>query len=247
MPKLSDNILVGSAFSYMGANIKDNTEKDKLDSNIYDLILYGSYAITPQNEVNFTSSFAKIKNSASRSISIGQMPQRVATSHSRGSAISVGANFTHNTNINKYLNMKFSTGIDYHYIRNGRYKEKSADSLSLHVRRQHIERLIPYITIGGHYDASDRVSLEASLGIACNILSGQSVVNAALKGINGTDTKTTSFKVEGLLQPSLSAQTGIAIVYKCSERISASLGYNGSVWSGDFSENTVYFRASIKI
>ncbi len=244
--KLSEKILVGSAFSYMAADIKDNRGKDKVDSGIYDIILYGSCAITPQNEISFTSSFANVKSSTSRPITISSL-ERVATANHGGFAISAGANFMHTANIKRNFNLKLGAGIDYHHFKSDEYTESGAGSLNLKMYSQNMERFIPSVTIGGCYNLSENLSLEAGLGVACNILSGQSNVNAAFIGVDGTDTETTKFTTEGLSQPLLSAKTGIAITYQYNNRINVSLGYNGGVWSGDLSEKTVYFRAGIKI
>ncbi|MDZ5761995.1 Autotransporter outer membrane beta-barrel domain-containing protein [Candidatus Cyrtobacter comes] len=239
--KLSEKILVGSALSYTTANINSNDAKDKLDADIYDIMLYGSYAFTPNNEISLTSSFASIKNKSSRSISIASL-KRTASADYNGFAMSVGANFTNKTNIKKNIDVKVGVGIDYHNLKNDEYTETGANSLNLKTNAQSIDRFIPSLAVGGCYGFSENLSLEASLGIACNVFSGQSNVTSAFSEINNTE-----FKTEGLMHPSLCAKTGLSMAYKCNNSIDLSIGYSGGIWSGDLTEHTISFRASFKL
>ncbi len=223
--KLSDKIFVGSALSYTNASLNGSKSKDKINSDIYDLMLYGSYAFTKQNELSITSSIGGIRNNSSRSIIIDQL-QAVTNATYDSFTAAVGANFTHSTNFRRNIDIKIGIGIDYHYLKNNAYTEQGANSLDLKINAQSIERLIPSAVASGLYHFSENLAIEASLGLAYNLFDKQVALTSEFVNIAGT-----AFQTESLTQSSVFAKTGLNLVYKCNNRVDISLGYDGGIWT----------------
>lgn len=217
---LNEKTRLGVAFAYASANVDGGTDASpqSVDSNVYQLVGYGSHTLNENTEATFRIGYGQNDNRGRRNIAF---TSTVASSDYDSETIQLGAGINHSYAYNEDTILKATAAIDYARIKDDAYSETGAGALSLNVESNTHESVI--LSIGGEMQKQleNNDLFKANLGVGYDLNDSDIVVTAAFAGA-----PTASFNTTGLDQSPWIADAGLAYVHTTEAGAEVSLKYD---------------------
>ncbi|WP_397380486.1 autotransporter outer membrane beta-barrel domain-containing protein [Pseudomonas sp.] len=233
---VSDNARLGLAFAYATTDINSDSAiaPQSAEIDTYQLIGYGSYALTPATELNFQLDVGQNRTEGQRSIGFAGT---TAKSDYDGYSAHAGVGIAHDLRLTEQLTFTPSARVDYTWIGDDSYAEKGAGLLNLDVDSRDTEALLLSLDGKLDYALNSSTVLSANLGGGYDTINESNSITSAYAGA-----ATATFSTEGLeLEPWL-ARAGLGLSHTLPSGTEVSLRYDAEVRS-DFTNQGASLKA----
>lgn len=233
---VSETTRLGLAFAYAQTDLDSDSRVAPQSAQIdtFQLIGYGSYALSADTELNFQLDAGQNRNESKR-----HMPFADATAHAdyNGYNVHAGIGIGHNMHLSEQLTFVPSTRADYTWIGTDSYHEKGAGALDLDVDSNDTEELLLSIDGKLNYALSEATLLSANLGAGYDVIDENGTITSTYAGAPGA-----AFRTQGLdLEPWL-ARAGLGLTHTLSGGTEVSLRYDAEARS-DFTNQGASVKA----
>lgn len=216
----SEQARLGVAFAYAKTNVDSDSRIAPQDAQIdtYQLIGYGSYALSPDTELNFQVDAGQNRNEGKR-----HMPFADATAKADYDSYSAhaGVGLGHTLRFSDTLTFVPSVRADYTWIGDEAYHEKGAGALNLDVDRRDAEELIFSVDGKLNYNLSAATVLSANLGAGYDAINEQTSISSAYAG-----SPTAVFTTRGLNPSPWLGRAGLGLSHTLDNGTEVSLHYD---------------------
>ena len=231
-----DKLRLGAAFAYANSNVDSNSEIAPHDLNIdaYQLILYGSYSVAQDTELNFQFDAGLNKNRSSRTIaftnSVADAKFDTYTAHA---GIGLGRAYS----INGKTKITPSLRADYTWIKEKSYNESGAGLLNLDVSGRDVEALVLSIDGKLTHRLDNNTTLTAKLGVGYDTINEDAGITSAYAGAPAS-----SFVTAGIERDPWIGHVSLGLVHALSNgtEITASYDVEGR---NNFNNQTASIKA----
>lgn len=233
---VSETTRLGLAFAYAQTDLNSDSRVAPQSAQIdtFQLIGYGSYALSSDTELNFQLDAGQNRNESKR-----HMPFADATAHAdyNGYNVHAGIGIGHNMHLSEQLTFVPSARADYTWIGTDSYHEKGAGALDLDVDSNDTEELLLSIDGKLNYALSEATLLSANLGAGYDVIDEDGTITSTYAGAPGA-----AFRTQGLdLEPWL-ARAGLGLTHTLSGGTEVSLRYDAEARS-DFTNQGASVKA----
>lgn len=233
---VSETTRLGLAFAYAQTDLDSDSRVAPQSAQIdtFQLIGYGSYALSSDIELNFQLDAGQNRNESKR-----HMPFADATAHAdyNGYNVHAGIGIGHNMHLSEQLTFVPSARADYTWIGTDSYHEKGAGALDLDVDSNDTEELLLSIDGKLNYALSEATLLSANLGAGYDVIDEDGTITSTYAGAPGA-----AFRTQGLdLEPWL-ARAGLGLTHTLSGGTEVSLRYDAEARS-DFTNQGASVKA----
>jgi outer membrane autotransporter protein len=233
---VSENTRLGLAFAYAQTNLDNdsNIAPQSADIDTFQLIGYGSYALSADTELNF-----QLDGGQNRTDSKRHMPFADATAKADydGYNFHAGVGIGHSLRLSEQLTFVPSARADYTWIESESYREKGAGALDLDVDSNDAEELLLSVDGKLDFNLSDATVLSANLGAGYDVIDEDSSITSTYAGASSA-----AFKTPGLdLEPWL-ARAGLGLSHTLASGTEVSLRYDAEARS-DFTNQGASLKA----
>ncbi|WP_417706626.1 autotransporter domain-containing protein [Pseudomonas sp.] len=233
---VSQTTRLGLAFAYAQTDLDSDSPIAPQSAQIdtFQLIGYGSYALSADTELNFQLDAGQNRNESKR-----HMPFADATAHAdyNGYNVHAGIGIGHNMHLSEQLTFVPSARADYTWIGTDSYHEKGAGALDLDVDSNDTEELLLSIDGKLNYALSEATLLSANLGAGYDVIDENGAITSTYAGAPGA-----AFRTQGLdLEPWL-ARAGLGLTHTLSGGTEVSLRYDAEARS-DFTNQGASVKA----
>lgn len=233
---VSETTRLGLAFAYAQTDLDSDSRVAPQSAQIdtFQLIGYGSYALSADTELNFQLDAGQNRNESKR-----HMPFADATAHAdyNGYNVHAGIGIGHNMRLSEQLTFVPSARADYTWIGTDSYHEKGAGALDLDVDSNDTEELLLSIDGKLNYALSEATLLSANLGAGYDVIDENGTITSTYAGAPGA-----AFRTQGLdLEPWL-ARAGLGLIHTLSGGTEVSLRYDAEARS-DFTNQGASVKA----
>lgn len=233
---VSETTRLGLAFAYAQTDLDSDSRVAPQSAQIdtFQLIGYGSYALSADTELNFQLDAGQNRNESKR-----HMPFADATAHAdyNGYNVHAGIGIGHNMHLSEQLTFVPSARTDYTWIGADSYHEKGAGALDLDVDSNDTEELLFSIDGKLNYALSEATLLSANLGAGYDVIDENGTITSTYAGAPGA-----AFRTQGLdLEPWL-ARAGLGLTHTLSGGTEVSLRYDAEARS-DFTNQGASVKA----
>jgi len=233
---VSETTRLGLAFAYAQTDLDSDSRVAPQSAQIdtFQLIGYGSYALSADTELNFQLDAGQNRNESKR-----HMPFADATAHAdyNGYNVHAGIGIGHNMHLSEQLTFVPSARADYTWIGTDSYHEKGAGALDLDVDSNDTEELLFSIDGKLNYALSEATLLSANLGAGYDVIDENGTITSTYAGAPGA-----AFRTHGLdLEPWL-ALAGLGLTHTLSGGTEVSLRYDAEARS-DFTNQGASVKA----
>lgn len=233
---VSETTRLGLAFAYAQTDLDSDSRVAPQSAQIdtFQLIGYGSYALSSDTELNFQLDAGQNRNESKR-----HMPFADATAHAdyNGYNVHAGIGIGHNMHLSEQLTFVPSARADYTWIGTDSYHEKGAGALDLDVDSNDTEELLLSIDGKLNYALSEATLLSANLGAGYDVIDEDGTITSTYAGAPGA-----AFRTQGLdLEPWL-ARAGLGLTHTLSGGTEVSLRYDAEARS-DFTNQGASVKA----
>lgn len=233
---VSETTRLGLAFAYAQTDLDSDSRVAPQSAQIdtFQLIGYGSYALSANTELNFQLDAGQNRNESKR-----HMPFADATAHAdyNGYNVHAGIGIGHNMRLSEQLTFVPSARADYTWIGTDSYHEKGAGALDLDVDSNDTEELLLSIDGKLNYALSEATLLSANLGAGYDVIDENGTITSTYAGAPGA-----AFRTQGLdLEPWL-ARAGLGLTHTLSGGTEVSLRYDAEARS-DFTNQGASVKA----
>lgn len=233
---VSETTRLGLAFAYAQTDLDSDSRVAPQSAQIdtFQLIGYGSYALSADTELNFQLDAGQNRNESKR-----HMPFADATAHAdyNGYNVHAGIGIGHNMRLSEQLTFVPSARADYTWIGTDSYHEKGAGALDLDVDSNDTEELLLSIDGKLNYALSEATLLSANLGAGYDVIDENGTITSTYAGAPGA-----AFRTQGLdLEPWL-ARAGLGLTHTLSGGTEVSLRYDAEARS-DFTNQGASVKA----
>ncbi|VXB84740.1 autotransporter domain-containing protein [Pseudomonas sp. 8O] len=233
---VSETTRLGLAFAYAQTDLDSDSRVAPQSAQIdtFQLIGYGSYALSADTELNFQLDAGQNRNESKR-----HMPFADATAHAdyNGYNVHAGIGIGHNMYLSEQLTFVPSARADYTWIGTDSYHEKGAGALDLDVDSNDTEELLFSIDGKLNYALSEATLLSANLGAGYDVIDENGTITSTYAGAPGA-----AFRTQGLdLEPWL-ARAGLGLIHTLSGGTEVSLRYDAEARS-DFTNQGASVKA----
>lgn len=233
---VSETTRLGLAFAYAQTDLDSDSRVAPQSAQIdtFQLIGYGSYALSADTELNFQLDAGQNRNESKR-----HMPFADATAHAdyNGYNVHAGIGIGHNMHLSEQLTFVPSARADYTWIGTDSYHEKGAGALDLDVDSNDTEELLFSIDGKLNYALSEATLLSANLGAGYDVIDENGTITSTYAGAPGA-----AFRTQGLdLEPWL-ARAGLGLIHTLSGGTEVSLRYDAEARS-DFTNQGASVKA----
>ncbi|MBB1519479.1 autotransporter domain-containing protein [Aquipseudomonas guryensis] len=233
---VSENTRLGLAFAYAQTNLDNdsNIAPQSADIDTFQLIGYGSYALSADTELNF-----QLDGGQNRTDSKRHMPFADATAKADydGYNFHAGVGIGHSLRLSEQLTFVPSARADYTWIESESYREKGAGALDLDVDSNDAEELLLSVDGKLDFNLSDATVLSANLGAGYDVIDEDSSITSTYAGASSA-----AFKTPGLdLEPWL-ARAGLGLSHTLASGTEVTLRYDAEARS-DFTNQGASLKA----
>ncbi len=233
---VSETTRLGLAFAYAQTDLDSDSPIAPQSAQIdtFQLIGYGSYALSADTELNFQLDAGQNRNESKR-----HMPFADATAHAdyNGYNVHAGIGIGHNMHLSEQLTFVPSARADYTWIGTDSYHEKGAGALDLDVDSNDTEELLLSIDGKLNYALSEATLLSANLGAGYDVIDENGAITSTYAGAPGA-----AFRTQGMdLEPWL-ARAGLGLTHTLSGGTEVSLRYDAEARS-DFTNQGASVKA----
>lgn len=211
---------LGIAFAYAKTNVDSDSRIAPQDAQIdtFQLIGYGSYALTPDTELNFQVDAGQNRNEGKR-----HMPFADATAKADYDSYSAhaGLGLGHTLRFSETLTFVPSVRADYTWIGDEAYHEKGAGALNLDVDSRDAEELIFSVDGKVNYSLGSNTVLSANLGAGYDVINEQTSISSAYAG-----SPTGVFTTRGLDPSPWLGRAGLGLSHTLDNGTEVSLRYD---------------------
>ncbi|MFG0379663.1 autotransporter domain-containing protein [Pseudomonas sp. zbq_18] len=233
---INETTRLGLAFAYAQTDLDNDSRIAPQDAQIdtFQLIGYGSYALTADTELNF-----QLDGGQNRTDSKRRMPFADATAKANydGYNFHAGVGIGHNLRLNEQLTFVPSARADYTWIGTDSYHEKGAGALNLDVDSNDAEELLLSVDGKLDYSLSEATVLSANLGAGYDVIDEDSSITSTYAGSPGA-----AFKTPGMDMEPWVARAGLGLSHTMANGTEVSLRYDAEARS-DFTNQGASFKA----
>lgn len=233
---VNETTRLGLAFAYAQTDLDNDSRIAPQDAQIdtFQLIGYGSYALTADTELNF-----QLDGGQNRTDSKRRMPFADATAKADydGYNFHAGVGIGHNLRLNEQLTFVPSARADYTWIGTDSYHEKGAGALNLDVDSNDAEELLLSVDGKLDYALSEATVLSANLGAGYDVIDEDSSITSTYAGSPGA-----AFKTPGMDMEPWVARAGLSLSHTLANGTEVSLRYDAEARS-DFTNQGASFKA----
>ncbi|SIR90733.1 outer membrane autotransporter barrel domain-containing protein [Aquipseudomonas alcaligenes] len=227
---------LGLAFAYAQTNLNGDSAiaPQSADIDTFQLIGYGSYALTADTELN-----VQLDGGQNRTSSKRQMPFADASAKADydGYNVHAGIGIGHSLRLNEQLTFIPSARADYTWIGSESYHEKGAGALDLDVDSNDAEELLLSVDGKLDYRITEATVISANLGAGYDLIDEDSAITSTYAGAPGA-----AFKTPGMdLEPWL-ARAGLGLSHTLAGGTEVSLRYDAEARS-DFTNQGASVKA----
>jgi len=227
---------MGAAFAYAHTGVDSDDKRNKMWVNSYQLIGYGSYGIDDRTEANFQADAGLNKNNSRREIDFGGL-DRTATGDYDSYSFHAGGGVGRSYGIGESTIFTPSARLDYNLIYNEDYIETGAGGLSLNVKSQTTDQLIPAFHAKVNHELDKGLNVSANAAVGYDVLNDRNSVTASYVGGGA------AFVTKGLESSPWVVRTGLGLTYKPSDAYDVSVRYDREDRGSEFDAQT----ASVKL
>ncbi|MDD2054795.1 autotransporter domain-containing protein [Pseudomonas putida] len=217
---VSDSTRLGVAFAYAKTKVDSDSKIAPQDSEIdtFQLIGYGSYALSPDTELNFQVDAGQNKNQGKR-----HMPFANATAKSDYDSYSAhaGVGLGHTLRFSEQLTFVPSVRADYTWIGEESYHEKGAGALDLGVDSRNAEELILGADGKLNYNLGPSTVLSANLGVGYDVINERASITSTYAGAPGA-----AFSTRGLDPEPWLGRAGLGLSHTLNNGTELSVRYD---------------------
>lgn len=233
---VSDNARLGLAFAYATTDINSDSAiaPQSAEIDTYQLIGYGSYALTPATELNVQLDAGQNRTEGNRSIGFAGT---TANSAYNGYSAHAGLGIGHSLRLSEQLTFLPSARADYTWIGDDAYQEKDAGLLNLDVDSRDAEALVFSLDGKLDYALNSSTVLSSNLGAGYDAINESNSITSAYAGAASA-----TFSTQGLeLEPWL-ARAGLGLSHTLPSGTEVSLRYDAEARS-DFTNQGASLKA----
>lgn len=233
---VSDNARLGLAFAYATTDINSDSTiaPQSAEIDTYQLIGYGSYALTPATELNVQLDAGQNRTEGNRSIGFAGT---TANSAYNGYSAHAGLGIGHSLRLSEQLTFLPSARADYTWIGDDAYQEKDAGLLNLDVDSRDAEALVFSLDGKLDYALNSSTVLSSNLGAGYDAINESNSITSAYAGAASA-----TFSTQGLeLEPWL-ARAGLGLSHTLPSGTEVSLRYDAEARS-DFTHQGASLKA----
>ncbi|OEU72579.1 MAG: hypothetical protein BA869_01280 [Desulfuromonadales bacterium C00003107] len=211
---------IGAAFAYSRSDVDSNSSvaPNSADIDSYQLAVYGSHTLDERTEINYQADVAFHQTDGRRTISF---MDQVAKSDYDSWSVHLGADIDRTFSLGEKTDITPSVSINYTRLESESYSESGADALNLKVDRDNTDELILAVDGKLTRDLSDRITLEANLGVGYDILNEDSSITSAFAGAPAA-----AFVTDGLDPSPWLMRAGVGLVAQASDTFELSARYD---------------------
>jgi outer membrane autotransporter protein len=233
---VSDSTRLGLAFAYAQTDLNNNSRVAPQDAQIdtFQLIGYGSYALSADTELNFQLDAGQNRTDGKR-----YMPFADATAKAGydGYNVHAGLGIGHNMRLSEQLTFVPSARADYTWISTDAYHEKGAGALNLDVDSNDSEELLLSIDGKLNYSLSEATVISANIGAGYDVIDEDSAITSTYAGAPGAAFRTPGMDMEPWL-----ARAGLGLTHTLAGGTEVSLRYDAEARS-DFTNQGASLKA----
>ncbi|QKE63678.1 autotransporter domain-containing protein [Aquipseudomonas campi] len=233
---VSETTRLGLAFAYAQTNLDNdsNIAPQSADIDTFQLIGYGSYALSADTELNFQLDGGQNRTEGKR-----HMPFADATAKADydGYNFHAGVGIGHNLRLNEQLTFVPSARADYTWIGTESYHEKGAGALNLDVDSNDAEELLLSVDGKLDYALSEATVLSANLGAGYDVIDEDSSITSTYAGASSA-----AFKTPGMDMEPWVARAGLGLNHTLAGGTEVSLRYDAEARS-DFTNQGASLKA----
>ena len=219
----NNNLRVGAAFAYANSNVDSNSDiaPHDLDIDAYQLVLYGSYNVAKDTEINFQFDAGVNKNRSNRTIAFtNTVADAKFDSYFAHAGVGVGRTYA----INEKTSITPSVRADYTWIKEESYSESGAGLLNLDVSSRDIEELVFSVDGKLTHAINDNATFTARLGVGYDAINEDSSITSAYAGAPGSP-----FVTEGVEPDPWIGRAGLGLIYTLNNGTEITANYNVDV------------------
>lgn len=233
---LSDKARLGVALGYANSNVNSDDGRNGLDVDSYLATVYGSYGLDHRTELNFQTGLGFNQNDSNRIIDFGGLDRRADGDYNSYS-FNIGAGIGRVYDIGQRTTFAPAARMDYNFIHNDSYTETGAGGLSLDVKSQNADQLIPAVSAKVIHKLDKGLEVSANAGVGYDLLNDRNSVTASYVGGGA------SFVTEGLESSPWIVRSGLGLTYKPSDSYDVTVRYDREDRGSSFDNQT----ASVKL
>ncbi|SEE37450.1 autotransporter outer membrane beta-barrel domain-containing protein [Pseudomonas anguilliseptica] len=233
---VSEALTLGLAFAYAETNINSDSHAAPQDAQIdtFQLIGYGSYALSPETELNFQLDVGQNRTEGTRHMPFAGT---AAESDYDGYSAHAGIGIGHRLRLSEQLTFVPSVRADYTWIGDDSYQEKGAGLLNLDVDSRNTEELVLGIDGKLDYALTETTLISANLGAGYDVINEGSSMTSAYAGAPGA-----TFNAMGLDMEPWLARAGLGLTHTLDGGTEVSLRYDAEARS-DFTNQSASIKA----
>ncbi|WP_286239368.1 autotransporter outer membrane beta-barrel domain-containing protein [Neptuniibacter halophilus] len=232
---IHDNYRLGLAFAYAESDVdsKSSVAPQHLETEVYQLVGYGSYSLDAQTDINFQVDVGHNSNKGKRTIAF---TSTVADADYNSLSAHAGIGIGRTLEINESTSFTPSIRADYTWIKDDSYSETGAGVLNLNVDQRSTRELL--IGLHGKFanQLNKNTALTANLGVSYDLHNGPSSITSSFAGAPSA-----SFVTYGIDPNPWRAHAGFGFVYALENGTEINARYDAD-YQNDFLNQT----ASVK-
>lgn len=204
---MNDNYRLGIAFAYANSDVdsKSSVAPQSLQTDVYQLVGYGSYALSENIDLNFQIDVGHNSNKGQRTIAF---TSTTASSDFDSLSAHAGVEVAKNFDVSGKTTFTPSIRTDYTWIEDESYDESGAGVLNLNVEKRSTTELLVGVDGKLTHQVSDETKFTANIGVAYDLHNGRSSITSAFAGA-----PTASFVTYGIDPDPWRTNAGMGLVY----------------------------------
>ncbi|HEX2859414.1 MAG TPA: autotransporter domain-containing protein [Alphaproteobacteria bacterium] len=230
---------LGGALSYAHTDVNGDDGRNNVNVDSYQVMGYGSYKVDADTEANMQLGVGINRNDSSRRIVFGGL-DRTAGADYNSYSLNVGGGLGRIYNLGQATRVVPSVRMDYTLMRAESYTETGAGGLSLNVKAQTVDQLIPAVQAKLDHDMGDGFNLGLNAGAGYDVLNGRNSVTSSYVGGGA------AFVTQGLQSSPWVVRSGLGVNYKPDDIYEVSARYDREDRGGDFDAQTVSVKVRMR-
>lgn len=221
---------LGLAFAYAKTKV-DNTSSiapQNVQIDTFQLIGYGSHALTSDTELNVQLDFGQNRNQSKRYMPFANANAKATYD---GYNAHLGLGIGHSMQLSERLTFIPSARTDYTWIGTQSYRETGAGALNLKVASNDAEQLLVSFDGKFNYKWNDTTVVSANLGAGYDLIGGRTSLTSAYAGEPGAVFKTPGMEMERWV-----VRSGLGLAHSLASGTEISLRYDVETRSGFLSQ-----------
>jgi len=223
---VSQSTRLGLAFAYAKTDVDGDLRVAPQSAQIdtYQLIGYGTHALTSDTRLNFQIDVGQNRTEGSRQI---LFTGNTAKASYDGYSVHLGLGIDHSLRLSEQLTFVPSVRGDYTWIGEDSYRERGAGLLGLEVDKRDTESLLISLDGALDYHLAEATVLSVNLGAGYDAINESASMTSTYVGAPGA-----AFRTDGLeLEPWL-ARAGLGLSHTLDSGTEVSLRYDAEARSG---------------